>query len=336
MKSSALVWMTFAFPLLELCAAANAIQENRCTELRRRIPEYAKCNCTLFEAVNIRGMNRVNDNRLPTAIGEPTSLVCKNQAFDEETSARMLQYVFLFTPDVAEIIFTGNKMPHLPKSLFGDREVVVLSKVRLLDLSNNGITTIHEFFGAAFTSWLAPRSEGVRTLILDDNALIVDEQTSRRLFVDFGKLRVLSLNSAFSSKSRVSLMSDLGDIFKGSWLLQLEELYLEKNGIHVMNAKPFKHLPALRKLSLRYNDIWSISGFFSDALAHGNDPDQWNLQELDLYRNPLRHVSPIFIKALLSMSRFKSLNIHESQMICDCEMARVRTLLSPNRKPAQE
>ena len=306
---------TIAICLVTVCLplghAATEQDVSGCLALSENVPEYNTCTC------HHQGNER--------QIHEISVIECVDRHFDEATARRMLNATSQYMLNVEKIVFTGNNIYHLYPHVLGNLKHRSLWDLKILNLSNNNIK---EISGKAFHS--APE---LKTLILDDNEWQVSDKTPR-IFYSFMELKILSLNFAFStSDEKVAniQVENLSDVFEGSEMYWLEELYLERNNLEYVNAKIFQSLPSLRKVSLRDNVIMRSRGLFNatchevtyafnfDEVSHRIE-EKCYLQEMDLYNNSLRYIDTDFISELLRNNNFTSLNIHNNPLVCDCNM----------------
>ena len=306
---------TIAICLVTVCLplghAATEQDVNGCLALSENVPEYNTCTC------HHQGNER--------QIHEISVIECVDRHFDEATARRMLNATSQYMLNVEKIVFTGNNIYHLYPHVLGNLKHRSLWDLKILNLSNNNIK---EISGKAFHS--APE---LKTLILDDNEWQVSDKTPR-IFYSFMELRSLSLNFAFSTSDQKAAniqVENLSDVFEGSEMYWLEELYLERNNLEYVNAKIFQSLPSLRKVSLRDNVIMRSRGLFNatchevtyafnfDEVSHRIE-EKCYLQEMDLYNNSLRYIDTDFINELLRNNNFTSLNIHSNPLVCDCNM----------------
>ncbi|XP_018570862.1 phospholipase A2 inhibitor [Anoplophora glabripennis] len=168
---------------------------------------------------------------------------CTGQGF---TDATMLRYL---PEDVEMLIFTGNHITSLPLNIFG--EDMDLSMLKIIDMSNNGITDIK---GRTFH-----HVANVERLILNHNNISISEDDKNlhpRVFSNFYNLEELHLTNAFADNTDAALAKDLHDIFVNSNLTKLVKLHLEQNEIkNFKDDRVFCDLPNLQHLYLGDNYI---------------------------------------------------------------------------------
>ncbi|XP_023012766.2 trophoblast glycoprotein [Leptinotarsa decemlineata] len=198
------------------------------------------------------------------------------------TTADMLKYI----PDETEmVIFTGNHVSTINSNVFG--EYKNMTKLRIIDMSNNGITDIK---GKAFH-----HVTGVTRLILNHNNISISEEYDKnyhhpRVFSNFVNLQELHLTNAFADNTDADLADDLHDIFVSSGLSKLFKLHLEQNEIvNFRDDRVFCDLPDIHDLYLGDNNIPSLN-FNITCLPklrfldlEGNNITKFSQQDLDSF-----------------------------------------------------
>lgn len=214
--------------LFLVCLVRIEARVNKCGQ---NFPENCFCGQQFYEGASIFVVN------------------CTGQGF---TSTEVLEGL---PEEVELLIFTGNHITTLPSNVFG--EYMDLSMLKIIDMSNNGITDIK---GKAFH-----HVTRVERLILNHNNISISEQDEinhhhPRVFSNFINLEELHLTNAFADNTDGALADDLHDIFVNSNLTKLIKLHLEQNEIkNFRDDRVFCDLPNLQHLYLGDNNIPSLN-----------------------------------------------------------------------------
>ena len=252
-----------------------------------------------------------------------TKITCTDQHFNGNDSRQMLNSLSNsahLLDSLEELHFNGNDMEYLPPNVIGNSKLGVFWELDVLDLSRNNISAIS---GKSFHA-----TPDLQALILDDNEWYVTDRAPR-IFSSFFELKTLSLNNAFSSSPDTKTdiqVSTLTDVFEGSEMYWLEYLYLERNKLVEVHESIFQSLPSLRFLSLANNMIVSVHNIWNSSChekTYYTDmyKERCLLETLDLSSNRINVIPMALINELQLMKSFKSLNISDNPLNCDCNMA---------------
>jgi Leucine-rich repeat (LRR) protein len=192
---------------------------------------------------------------------------CTNSGFTDPS-------VLEWTPKITRVlIFTGNYFKSLPENILSTS----LSKLEVLDLSNNGIKHIHD---QSFNNI----KKTVKKLILNNNNLNILDENKNLNFSYIENLESLHLTNAFTDLAGGEFyMSRMKQLFPDSPWIKSKTLYLEKNGISkLVEDELFCELPLLLNLHLG-NNILSDINISEKCMAR--------LRYLDLENNNITNVS---------------------------------------------
>ncbi|KRT81714.1 hypothetical protein AMK59_5595 [Oryctes borbonicus] len=204
---------------------------------------------------------------------------CTNTGFTDASMLREIPF------DTEAVLFTGNRVESLPENIFGEEKN--FTKLRLIDMSNNGIRDIP---GKTFH-----HVPNVEMLILNHNNIKISYDEDKtyhhpRVFSNFINLRELHLTNAFADNTDEQLANDLHDIFDKSHLTNVFRLHLEQNEIrYFKDTKVFCNLPSLTQLYLGNNLISHVDFESFKCLK---------LQFLDLQNNSITELSNTDLEAL--------------------------------------
>ncbi|KAG8234288.1 hypothetical protein J437_LFUL015013 [Ladona fulva] len=245
------------------------------------------------------------------------------------------------------LLYTGNNIPELKGNIFGeidDETNEGVPYLRVVDLSNNGISTIR---GKAFH-----RVSSVERLILNHNRIVLHRHKNHvRMFSNFANLRELHLTNAFANPTESdededddddddsddddddeddddldeesqgsrgspspSYLIQLQEIFRASNLSRLEKLHLEQNEIESFAHVPdlFCSLPSLADLHLGDNKISGVNDLNLSCLLH--------LRFLDLEKNNIESLPQETLHKDRGVTPFFMVDLGGNNFSCDdCE-----------------
>ncbi|XP_047611501.1 toll-like receptor 5 [Phacochoerus africanus] len=187
-------------------------------------------------------------------------------------------------------------IPSIPTLFLGGNKLVTLPNIRLtanfIHLSENRLENLDNLYFLLQVPHL-------QILILNQNRFSNCNQRH-------APSENPSLEQLFLGENMLQLAWEAGfcwDVFKG--LSHLQVLYLNNNYLNFLPPGVFRHLTALRGLSLSYNRLTVL--YPGDLPAH--------LEVLDLSRNQLLSPDPDLFTSLSAM------DLSHNKFVCDCELS---------------
>ncbi|KAJ6215647.1 hypothetical protein RDWZM_010147 [Blomia tropicalis] len=245
--------------------------------------------------------------------GRPTYVTnCTNQQFNQSAE----QYMRHVPIETEVLLMVGNLFPQLSRNLLNQSERY--DKLYMVDLSRNGIETIH---GQAFHNM-----RSVQILHLDHNNLSISDQHSKqtihpRIFSPLKSLEELHLRNTFSKtrylNNSIELINSLTDLFHSTNLsLTLKLLNLESNHLTSLGSEQFFcQLSSIQRIRLADN-LLTTYPINSSCL-------RW-LSSIDLSSNMIVSMDQHSIDLIGSsgMERIGSLHVDlsDNPFRCDCSL----------------
>ncbi|KAL3882455.1 hypothetical protein ACJMK2_028792 [Sinanodonta woodiana] len=245
-----------------------------------------------------------------------THVICKEEELGENLSIVLQGYLENNGTyhDLQYIELTGNNIGtngsrELPPNLFGNCSAdpkFRLSNLKVLDLSNNSIETIH---GKTFHCM--PNLENLT--LSDNNWKVYRHSDQTGYFSNLQSLKSLDLSNAFEDMWDGSYhLPKLVEIFKSNNLIELRTLNLSYNEFMAFSDEAGKSLctlTSLQTLDLSHNYITRMSLYTC-----------LNTTTIDLSNNSLPQLLPDFIVNITNISHHANFTMYlkHNEWECDC------------------